>query len=69
MDEIQIVYQDGMLGFVDPLELTRLISAGEILKFYRSGSWVFPGIDPTRIRASNPMGWGRRQTDPLYLES
>ena len=69
MQEIQIIYRDGMLGFVDPTELNSLIEAGEILKFLRGESWAYPGIDPTRTNSSNSMAWGRRQTDPLYLMS
>lgn len=54
MTEIEVVYNDGMFGFVSPLELDRLIESGEIVKFLRGGAWVYLGVDPTRAVASNP---------------
>ena len=68
MTVIQIIYKDGTLGFVDSLELTRLIDAGKITKFLRNNSWAYPGVDPIRAEDSNPMAWRRRATDPLFLE-
>jgi len=48
MSEIEVVYIDGMFGFVDAIELNRLIASGEIVKFLREDSWVYLGVDPTR---------------------
>ena len=57
MSEIQVVYKDGMLGFVEPRELSRLIDSAEIVKFMRGDSWIYLGVDPTRsgtARATYP---------------
>ena len=69
MDAIQIVYNDGSLGFVDPQELSSLIASESIVKFQRGDSWAYPGLDPTRADSSNLMSWGRRRTDPVLLVS
>lgn len=66
MVEIQIVYNDGMLGFVEPQELSRLIDAGEIVKFLRNDSWIYLGVDPVRTGGSNPVPAGKRMTDINY---
>lgn len=63
MAEIEVVYNDGMFGFVEPLELSRLIETGEIVKFLRDDSWVYLGIDPTRSGASKPTVLEKRQGD------
>lgn len=63
MDEIEVVYNDGMYGFVDPDELDRLISAGEIIKFLRGSEWVFIGIDPVRSGKSQPVSWEKRRSN------
>lgn len=62
MAEIEVVYNDGMFGFVSPLELDLLIEAGEIVKFLRGGSWVYLGVDPTRAVASEPASGSRNAT-------
>ncbi len=48
MREISVVYQDGMIGMVEPQVLQGLIESDEIVKFQRTEGWVYPGIDPVR---------------------
>lgn len=50
MKEIAVVYQDGMMDIVEPGVLQSLIDAEDIVKFQRSDGWVYPGIDPVRIK-------------------
>lgn len=64
MSQIQIVYNDGMFGFVEPTELCHLIDEYEIVKFIRENSWVYLGVDQTRTRVSSPLLNGKRRTDP-----
>lgn len=35
MAEIEVIYNDGMFGFVSPLELDLLIESGEVVRFLR----------------------------------
>lgn len=63
MNEIEVVYSNGMFGFVAPRELDRLIANGEIIKFLRGGSWVYPGVDPTRTGASKSFDWEKRSSE------
>jgi len=58
--EIEVVYNNGMFGFVSPQELEGLLARGEIVKFLRGDSWVYPGIDPTRTGKLKPFDWERR---------
>ncbi len=55
MKEVSVVYQDGMMGIVEPQRLQRLIDSDEIVKFQRSDGWVYPGIDP--VRCLVPSGY------------
>lgn len=48
MKEVPVVYQDGMMGTVEPQVLQGLIENDEIVKFQRTAGWVYPGIDPVR---------------------
>ena len=63
MEEIEVVYTDGMFGFVHPRELDQLIASGQIVKFLRGSSWVYPGIDPTRTGAKKPVSWEKRSSE------
>lgn len=65
MAEIEVVYNNGMFGFVEPQELNRLIEAGEIVKFLRGDSWVYLGVDPTRSGTEKPFDWEKRDPNPL----
>ena len=61
MREVTVVYQDGMMGIVEPQVLQELIESDEIVKFQRSDSWVYPGIDPVRcLVRSDYQGAERR---------
>jgi hypothetical protein len=60
MPVIEVVYNDGMFGFVSPLELDCLIEAEEIVKFLRGDVWIYPGVDPTRSSVCNPISKERR---------
>ncbi len=61
MREVSVVYQDGMMGMVEPPILQRLINSDEIVKFQRSDGWVYPGIDPVRcLPRSSYQGIERR---------
>lgn len=64
MNHIQIIYNDGMFGFVEPAELCHLINEREIVKFLREDAWVYLGVDQTRTRTSFPLLDGKRRTDP-----
>ena len=55
MAEIQIVYKDGMFGFVEPRELTRLIAAGEVVKFLRGDTWIYLEVDLISSGALNQV--------------
>ena len=48
MREVSIIYQDGMMGMVDPKTLQGLIDRDQIIKFQRSDGWVYPEIDQIR---------------------
>jgi hypothetical protein len=48
LDEIWVVYKDGMMGVVYPENLQELIELNEIIKFERSDGWVYLTIDPVR---------------------
>ena len=61
MREVSVVYQDGMMGMVEPQVLQGLIECDDIVKFQRSDGWVYPGIDPVRCLAhSGYQGVERR---------
>ncbi len=60
MAEIEVVYIDGMFGFVSPQELDRLIESEGIVKFLRGNSWVYLGVDPTR--ATSKIATLRRES-------
>ncbi|MCF6266179.1 MAG: hypothetical protein L3J57_06500 [Desulfuromusa sp.] len=51
MKDVSVVYQDGMMGIIDPKKLQGLIERDRIIKFQRSDGWVYPEIDPIRILA------------------
>jgi len=55
MEEIEVIYNDGMFGFVSPAELSCLIEAEEIVKFLRQDGWVFLGVDPVRTGRARPV--------------
>ena len=55
MKEVSVVYQDGMMGIVEPQRLQRLIDSDKIVKFQRSDGWVYLGIDTVRCLA--PSGY------------
>lgn len=59
MDEIEVVFNDGMFGFVSPEELDRLIESREIVKFLRGEAWVYLGVDPMRATSENPLAGER----------
>ena len=58
--EIEVVYNNGMFGFVTPQELNDLLARGEIVKFLRGDSWVYPGVDPTRTGQAKSFDWEKR---------
>ena len=61
MREVSVVYQNGMMGMVDPQVLQGLIESGDIVKFQRTDGWVYPGIDPVRcLVGSGYQGVERR---------
>ncbi|MCF6178069.1 MAG: hypothetical protein L3J63_01580 [Geopsychrobacter sp.] len=62
MEEIEVIYNDGMFGFVSPAELTCLIEAEEIVKFMRQDAWVFLGVDPVRTGQSQPVFIEKRRS-------
>lgn len=53
MREVSVVYQDGMMGMVEPQVLQGLIEKDDIVKFQRIDGWVYPGIDPVRCLAQS----------------
>ena len=55
MRDVSVVYQDGMMGMVNPSRLQRLIDNDDIIKFQRANGWVYPEIDPVRSLA--PSGY------------
>lgn len=55
MNEVAVVYQDGMMDIVNTHILQDLIEADDIIKFQRTDGWVYPGIDP--IRGSRDAGY------------
>ncbi len=62
MNEISVVYQDGMMDMVTAPVLQDLIENNEIVKFQRADGWVYPGIDPVRRQShSGYSGPERRQ--------
>jgi len=52
MREVSVIYQDGMMGMVEPSVLQRLIDNDKIIKFQRASGWVYPEIDPVRSQSS-----------------
>jgi len=69
LDEIWVVYQDGMLGIVCPENLQELIESDEIIKFERSEGWVYPTIDPVRrVGVKKPRDVERRRTESSNLK-
>ncbi len=50
MDEISVIYIDGMMGSAAADRLQELIDDDAIIKFQRHDGWVYPGIDPVRKR-------------------
>ncbi|WP_036684500.1 GSU3473 family protein [Pelobacter seleniigenes] len=68
MNEISVVYQDGMMDMVTTQVLQDLIENNEIIKFQRADGWVYPGIDPVRRQAhSGYSGPERRQ--PVFADA
>jgi len=65
MKEVTVVYQDGMMDMVAPMALQQLIDTDEIVKFQRTESWVYPGIDPVRSSINSAYQGPERRT--LYL--
>ena len=63
MNEVAVVYQDGMMDMVNANILQDLIETDDIIKFQRADGWVYPGIDPIRgFRDGNYQGLERRLT-------
>jgi hypothetical protein len=63
MDEIEVIYNDGMFGFVSPAELDYLIETAGIIKFMRGdGTWIYLGVDPTRTGAQSAVLRGDRRS-------
>lgn len=61
MEEIWVVYQDGMMGAVKPEDLQPLIEQDEIIKFQRSEGWAYLTIDPVRrANVARPVDRERR---------
>ncbi|WP_020676062.1 GSU3473 family protein [Geopsychrobacter electrodiphilus] len=61
MEEIEVIYNDGMFGFVKPAELNHLIETAGIVKFMRGDSWIYLGVDATRSgQPSRPQFRDRR---------
>ncbi len=50
MQEISVVYADGMMDMVPASQLQSLIDGEDIIKFQRQDGWVYLGVDPVRIR-------------------
>lgn len=67
MNEVPVVYQDGMMDMVEPQILQGLIDKDSIVKFQRSDGWVYPGIDPVRRFAHRTyQGPERRMMHAIY---
>ena len=65
MNEISVVYQDGMMDMVTAPVLQDLIENNEIIKFQRADGWVYPGIDP--IRSQSRSGYrGPERRQPVF---
>jgi len=62
MEEIEVIYNDGMFGFVSSTELSHLIETGGIVKFMRGDTWIFLGVDPTRNERPAIVQLGDRRT-------
>ncbi len=61
MQEISVVYADGMMDMVPVTQLQSLIDGEDIIKFQRQDGWVYLGVDPVRIRpAASYRGPERR---------
>ncbi len=61
MKDVSVVYQDGMMGIIDPKKLQGLIERDWIIKFQRSDGWVYPEIDPIRISADTEYQGSERR--------
>ncbi len=59
MAVIEVVYHDGLFGFVSAHELDQLIASERIVKFQRSGGWAYLGVDPMRTADRNSVDQGR----------
>jgi hypothetical protein len=60
---VRVMSKDGEFCLVNSSVLTKLIYAGKVLKFYRSGQWVVVGHDPVRGMGGSGTGYRRRSTD------
>lgn len=61
MNEISVIYSDGMMGLVPVNRLQELIDRESIIKFQRQDGWVYPGIDPVRKRKHSSYGGPERR--------
>jgi len=60
---INVMYKDGTYDLVKDIVLDKLIHTEKIMKFYRSGRWVYIGRDPIRGMGGSGTGYRRRQYD------
>ena len=68
LNEIWVVYQDGMMGVVNLESLQELIELDEIIKFERADGWAYLTIDPVRrADVKRPRDIERRRMPDLNL--
>ena len=61
MNEITVVYEDGIMGCVPVYGLQKLIDNDVIVKFQRQDGWVYPGLDPVRRRSHSSYNGPERR--------
>jgi len=58
---IKVICKDKTAGFINEVNLTRLLRTGDIAAFYRAGEWVAVDRDPIRSGGRGYAGPERRQ--------
>ncbi len=57
---IQVMYQDNIIGEIDPVLLDRMIKTGKVKMFMRSDGWAMIGISQMRGDGGPYAGIDRR---------
>jgi hypothetical protein len=58
---IKVIFNDKTAGYINEMNLTRLLRTGAVAAFYRAGGWVAVDRDPVRRGGRGYTGPERRQ--------